>query len=149
MGSFYQNGIVANLHDFSYGSSSEKNYKKLENDLINFSKDNPMELILPSLFSEIDGKALPNIINEINKTDFLNHIVIGLDKANYEQYKKAYNFFKKLKISFSMLWNDGPRLTELDQELKSKGSAKKPVIPSLTISSKPPVLKATIGVPHE
>ena len=32
MGSFYQNGIVANLHDFSYGSSSEKNYKKLEND---------------------------------------------------------------------------------------------------------------------
>jgi glucosyl-3-phosphoglycerate synthase len=123
MGSFYQNGIVANLHDFSYGSSSEKNYKKLENDLINFSKDNPMELILPSLFSEIDGNALPNIINEINKTDFLNHIVIGLDKANHEEYKKAYNFFKKLKLPFSMLWNDGPRLTELDKELKSKGLA--------------------------
>ena len=123
MGSFYQNGIVANLHDFSYGSSSEKNYKKLENDLINFSKDNPMELILPSLFSEIDGNALPNIINEINKTDFLNHIVIGLDKANQEEYKKAHNFFKKLKLPFSMLWNDGPRLTELDEELKSKGLA--------------------------
>jgi glucosyl-3-phosphoglycerate synthase len=123
MGSFYQNGIVANLHDFSYGSSSEKNYKKLENDLINFSKDNPMELILPSLFSEIDGNALPNIINEINKTDFLNHIVIGLDKANQEEYKKAHNFFKKLKFPFSMLWNDGPRLTELDEELKSKGLA--------------------------
>ena len=123
MGSFYQNGIVANLHDFSYGSSSEKNYKKLENDLINFSKDNPMELILPSLFSEIDGKALPNIINEINKTDFLNHIVIGLDKANHEEYKIAYNFFKKLKLPFSMLWNDGQRLTELDKELKSKGLA--------------------------
>ena len=123
MGSFYQNGIVANLHDFSYGSSSEKNYKKLENDLINFSKDNPMELILPSLFSEIDGNALPNIINEINKTDFLNHIVIGLDKANQEEYKKAYNFFKKLKLPFSMLWNDGPRLTKLDKELKLKGLA--------------------------
>ena len=123
MGSFYQNGIVANLHDFSYGSSSEKNYKKLENDLISFSKDNPMELILPSLFSEIDGKALPNIINEINKTDFLNHIVIGLDKANHEEYKKAYNFFIKLKLPFSMLWNDGPRLTKLDKELKLKGLA--------------------------
>ena len=23
MGSFYQNGIVANLHDFSYGTSSD------------------------------------------------------------------------------------------------------------------------------
>ena len=65
MGSFYQNGIVANLHDFSYGSSSENNYKKLEKDLVDFSNDNPMELILPSLFSEINGTALPNIINEI------------------------------------------------------------------------------------
>ena len=98
MGSFYQNGIVANLHDFSYGSSSENNYKKLEKDLINFSKYNPMELILPCLFSEINGKALPKIIEEINKTDFLNHIVIGLDKADRDQYKKAYKFFEKLKV---------------------------------------------------
>ena len=34
MGSFYQNGIVANLHDFSYGTSSKGNYTKLENDLM-------------------------------------------------------------------------------------------------------------------
>ena len=121
MGSFYQNGIVANLHDFSYGTSSEDNYKKLENDLINFSKDNPMELILPCLFSEINGKALPNIISEINKTKFLNHIVVGLDRANKDEYIKSFNFFKKLKIPFSILWNDGPRLMELDKELKEKG----------------------------
>ena len=121
MGSFYQNGIVANLHDFSYGTSSEANYKKLENDLIKFSKNNPMELILPCLFSEISGKALPKIINEINKTKFLNHIVIGLDRANKNQYAEAFNFFKNLEIPHSILWNDGPRLIELDKELKEKG----------------------------
>ena len=93
MGSFYQNGIVANLHDFSYGTSSKDNYKKLENDLIIFSKDNPMELILPCLFSEINGKALPNIISEINKTKFLNHIVVGLDRANKDEYIKSFSFF--------------------------------------------------------
>ena len=121
MGSFYQNGIVANLHDFSYGTSSEGNYKKLENDLIKFSKKNPMELILPCLFSEISGKALPKIVNEINKTKFLNHIVIGLDRANKNQYTEASNFFENLKIPYSILWNDGPRLIELDKELKEKG----------------------------
>ena len=125
MGSFYQNGIVANLHDFSYGTSSEDNYKKLENDLIYFSKDNPMELILPCLFSEINGKALPNIISEINKTKFLNHIVVGLDRANNDEYIKSFNFFKKLQIPFSILWNDGPRLMELDKELKDKGLSPK------------------------
>ena len=123
MGSFYQNGIVANLHDFSYGSSSENNYKKLENELVQFSKDNPMELILPSLFSEINGSALPNIVNEINKTKFLNHVVVGLDKSNSQESKTAFKFFDQLKIPFSILWNDGPRLMELDEELKGKGLA--------------------------
>ena len=125
MGSFYQNGIVANLHDFSYGTSSEANYKKLENDLMKFSKNNPMELILPCLFSEISGKALPKIVNEINKTKFLNHIVIGLDRANKNQYTEASNFFKNLEIPHSILWNDGPRLMELDKELKEKEAAGK------------------------
>ena len=125
MGSFYQNGIVANLHDFSYGTSSEANYKKLENDLMKFSKNNPMELILPCLFSEISGKALPKIVNEINKTKFLNHIVIGLDRANKNQYTEAFNFFKNLEIPHSILWNDGPRLMELDKELKEKGLSPK------------------------
>ena len=125
MGSFYQNGIVANLHDFSYGTSLKGNYTKIENDLMKFSKDNPMELILPCLFSEISGKALPKIIDEINKTKFLNHIVIGLDRANKNQYKESSNFFKNLKTSHSILWNDGPRLMELDNELKEKGLSPK------------------------
>ena len=125
MGSFYQNGIVANLHDFSYGTSLKGNYTKIENDLMKFSKDNPMELILPCLFSEISGKALPKIIDEINKTKFLNHIVIGLDRANKNQYKETSNFFKNLKTPHSILWNDGPRLMELDNELKEKGLSPK------------------------
>ena len=125
MGSFYQNGIVANLHDFSYGTSLKGNYTKIENDLMKFSKNNPMELILPCLFSEISGKALPKIVNEINKTKFLNHIVIGLDRANKNQYKEASNFFENLEIPHSILWNDGPRLMELDKELKDKGLSPK------------------------
>ena len=125
MGSFYQNGIVANLHDFSYGTSLKGNYTKIENDLMKFSKDNPMELILPCLFSEISGKAQPKIIDEINKTKFLNHIVIGLDRANKNQYTEASNFFKNLKTPHSILWNDGPRLMELDNELKEKGLSPK------------------------
>ena len=125
MGSFYQNGIVANLHDFSYGTSLKGNYTKIENDLMKFSKDNPMELILPCLFSEISGKALPKIIDEINKTKFLNHIVIGLDRANKNQYKETSNFLKNLKTPHSILWNDGPRLMELDNELKEKGLSPK------------------------
>ena len=114
MSEFSQNGVVATLHDFS-----NRNLKDLEQDLKKFSKDRKMELILPCLYSELEGSALPNIVSEISKTNYLNHIIIGLDRANEEQAKKAWNFFKKLNCPFTILWNDGPNLLKLDKELKN------------------------------
>ena len=89
-----------------------------EKDLLKFSKERKLELILPCLYSELEGNALPNIVNEISKTKYLNHVIIGLDQANKAQAKKAWKFFKKLKTPFSILWNDGPKLKKLDKELK-------------------------------
>ena len=114
MSEFSQNGVVATLHDFS-----NRDLKDLERDLKKFSKDRKMELTLPCLYSELEGSALPNIVSEISKTDYLNHIIIGLDRANEEQAKKAWNFFKKLNCAFTILWNDGPNLLKLDKELKN------------------------------
>ena len=113
MGDFSQNGIVATLHDFSIRSTEQ-----IEKDLLKFSKERKLELILPCLYSELEGDALPNIVNEISKTKYLNHVIIGLDQANKAQAKKAWKFFKKLKTPFSILWNDGPKLKRLDKELK-------------------------------
>ena len=114
MSEFSQNGVVATLHDFS-----NRNLKDLEQDLKKFSKDRKMELILPCLYSELEGSALPNIVSEISKTNYLNHVIIGLDRANEAQAKKAWNFFKKLNCPFTILWNDGPNLLKLDKELKN------------------------------
>ena len=118
MSDFSQNGIVSDLHDFGTKSTDE-----IEKDLLKFSKERNMELILPSLYSELEGTALPKIVNEISKTKYLSHVIIGLDKANEKQAKKAWKFFKKLKTPFTILWNDGPKLKKLDQELKKKDLA--------------------------
>ena len=115
MGDFSQNGIVSTLHDFKTKSTDE-----IEKELLEFSKERKMELILPCLYSELEGEALPKIVSEISKTKYLNHIIIGLDKANKSQAKDAWKFFKKLKTDFTILWNDGPRLQKLDEELKEK-----------------------------
>ena len=118
MSDFSQNGVISTLHDFGIKSTSE-----IENELLKFSKQRKMELILPCLYSELEGSALPKIVEEISKTKYLDHIIIGLDKANETQAKKAWKFFKKLKTSFSILWNDGPKLKKLDQELKKNNLA--------------------------
>ena len=118
MGDFSQNGIVSTLHDFGTKSTTE-----IEKDLLNFSKERKMELILPCLYSELEGSALPNIVDQISKTKYLNHVIIGLDKASERQAKKAWKFFKKINVPFTILWNDGPKLKKLDSELKKKNLA--------------------------
>ena len=118
MSDFYQDGTISTLHDFG-----TKSTKDLEKDLLNFSKERKMELILPCLYSELKGDALPKIVAEISKTNYLNHIIIGLDKASEAQARKAWTFFEKLETPFTILWNDGPNLKKLDKELKKLGLA--------------------------
>ena len=80
-------------------------------------------MILPSLFTELEGKALPKIIDEISKVKFLQNIVIGLDKANQKEFKIARNFFSRLPQRHEILWNDGPNLKKLNKQLAEQNLA--------------------------
>ena len=44
-------------------------------------------------FSELKGDALPKIVSEIAKTNYLHHIIIGLDQANETQAKTGVEIF--------------------------------------------------------
>ena len=59
MGDFHQNGVITTLHNLSNRSVDE-----MEKELLEFSKTRPMALILPSLYSELQGDALPAIIDQ-------------------------------------------------------------------------------------
>lgn len=115
MADFYQNGIITTLHNLV-----DRPIEDLEAELLGFSKRRPMALILPSLFSELEGSALPAIIDEIAKVDYIDEIIIGLDQANEEQYRHALKFFSRLPQRHRVLWNDGPRLQAIDQRLKGR-----------------------------
>ncbi len=116
MGDFYQNGIITTLHNLS-----QRPLEDMEAELKQFSKTRPMGLILPSLYSELEGDALANIVKELGKVDYLSEIVIGLDRADEAQYRHALEFFKPLEQNYKVLWNDGPRLRAVDEKLKQEG----------------------------
>ena len=98
MADFYQNGIITTLHNLN-----QRSLESLEDELRSFTSRRPMALVLPSLYSELEGEALPNIVQELSKVDYLNEIVIGLDRADEEQYRRALEFFKPLNQSFKVL----------------------------------------------
>jgi glucosyl-3-phosphoglycerate synthase len=115
MGDFYQNGVITTLHNLN-----RRPVEEIEAELRQFSKVRPLALILPSLFSELEGPALNNIVEELKKVDYLDEIIIGLDAADEAQYRYALEFFSALPQRKKVLWNDGPRLKAIDEKLKSE-----------------------------
>lgn len=113
MADFYQNGIITTLHNLT-----ERHLADLESDLLRFSRQRPMGLLLPSLYSELEGEALPKMIANLKTVPYLAEIVIGLDRADQGQYQNALKFFDELPQHHRVLWNDGPRLMALDAELR-------------------------------
>jgi glucosyl-3-phosphoglycerate synthase len=88
MADFYQNGIVTTLHNLT-----NRGVEELENELVEFSKTRPMGLILPSLYSELEGEALPKIVEHISEVPYLSQVIIGLDRATEDEFCKAIEFF--------------------------------------------------------
>ncbi|WP_100913686.1 glycosyl transferase [Pseudoalteromonas spongiae] len=118
MADFYQNGIVTTLHNLT-----NRGVEELESELVEFSKTRPMGLILPSLYSELEGEALPKIVEHLSEVPYLSQVIIGLDRATEDEFCKAIEFFKYLGQPNQILWNDGPRLKQLDAELQALGVA--------------------------
>jgi glycosidase len=118
MGDFHQHGIVTTLHQLN-----TRSLENLEADLMEFRRSRPMALILPSLYSELQGPALSSIVDELCQVPYLDQIVVGLDRATEDEYRHALEFFNRLPQQPQILWNDGPRLRKIDALLQSHGLA--------------------------
>lgn len=112
MSDFFQNGVITTLHRLG-----KLDLKRLQKELKEFSKIRPIALVLPSLYREFSSGALPNIMNILKRVNYLNEIVLSLDKANIKQFKKVKNYFSSVK-KLTIIWNDGPRMKELYQQLE-------------------------------
>ena len=97
MGDFHQNGVITTLHNLG-----QRPLKNMEDELESFKPSRPMGLVLPSLFSELEGPALSGIIDELVGVPYLDEIVIGLDRANQEQYEYALDYFSRLPQHLEM-----------------------------------------------
>ncbi|MGR9043665.1 MAG: glycosyl transferase [Gammaproteobacteria bacterium] len=118
MSDFFQNGAITTLHRLQ-----PNRLDSMENELLAFSKERPMALVLPSLYSELQGPALANIVDEISEVPYINEIIIGLDRADRNEFEHARKFFSKLSQPHKILWNDGPSLQAIDQLLAKEGLA--------------------------
>ena len=116
MADFHQNGNIATIHNLRTRSSED-----ITRELTSFGASRKISLVLPSLYSELEGDALPNILNELKQVPYLHRIVIGLDQATEEQYRHAREFFSVLPQNHVVIWNSSPRMTAIQDRLTRLG----------------------------
>lgn len=118
MADFHQNGNITTLHNLRTRSVQE-----MEAELNVFSGARKISLILPCLYSELEGDAMPHILTELSKVNYLHRIIVGLDAANEQQFRHAKSFFKGLNQNHIVIWNDSPRMMSLGVRLEELGLA--------------------------
>ncbi|OGW47155.1 MAG: glycosyl transferase [Nitrospirae bacterium RBG_13_41_22] len=114
MADFYQTGVVATFHRLG-----NVNLDKIEAELTWYAEERPIALVLPSLYSELEGNALKGIIRELTEVKYIKEIVVTLGPASDEEFKHAKEFFSLLPQKLRIIWNTGPRISEIYKSIES------------------------------
>ena len=116
MSDFYQTGIITTLHQL--GKSS---LERIEGELLQFSRSRPVALVLPALYSEFEGPAMPGIVQELSKVKYLCEIVLVLDKASDSEFQRVKEFMAPIPGKVRIIHNDGKRILEIYDTFKRNG----------------------------
>lgn len=108
MSDFYQTGIITTLHNLGKPSLD-----RLESELREYSRMRPVALVLPALYSEFDGPAMPRIVEELAKVKYLKEIVLVLDRASGKDFERVRDFMSPLATDVKVIHNDGRRIAEI------------------------------------
>jgi glucosyl-3-phosphoglycerate synthase len=116
MSDFFQNGIITTLHKLGKPS-----LEKLEGELLEFSRLRSTALVLPALYSEFEGPAMPKIIAELAKVKFLNEVILVLDKGSEKEFHRVRKLMEPLPCEVKVIHNDGRRIAEIYDTLTRNG----------------------------
>jgi glucosyl-3-phosphoglycerate synthase len=116
MSDFFQNGVITTIPRIG-----DRSLVEMEEELLKLSYRRNMVLILPALYSEFKTEAMHTIIEELKDVKYLYKIVLGLDNATKEQFIEVKHLMSKISTPVDVIWNDGPRLVALREQLLTAG----------------------------
>ncbi len=115
MSDFYQTGVIATFHRLS---ANER--ESIELKLERYTVEHPIALVLPSLYSELQGQALQNIVNELKKVSYIKEVVVTLGPSSEKEFNEAKAFFSILPQKTRVIWNNGKRMKKIYKSIESE-----------------------------
>ncbi|MGE3843481.1 MAG: glycosyl transferase [Vicinamibacterales bacterium] len=116
MSDFHQSGPVTALPRLV-----ARPVEQLEAQVSSISKKFPVSLIIPMIPSEMDRPALGLILRELCLVPYLDSVVISLNKATYDDFRRAVRFFAPYPGRVVMLWNEAPEIQALLGRMQQVG----------------------------
>lgn len=118
MSDFYQTGVVATLHRLA-----ADNHEQLEAKLEGYAREHPIALVLPSLYSELQGQALHKIVEELKNVSYIAEVVVTLGPASEREFNDAKAFFSALPQKTRVIWNNGRRMRKIYRSIEAQDLA--------------------------
>jgi glucosyl-3-phosphoglycerate synthase len=116
MSDFFQNGEIATFHRLRH-----RDIKELEKELQEATKHRPVSLVLPYIPLELQGPGLPKIVEQLKNVRYLKNIVVGIGRANAEEFRQAKKFFSVLPQKPKLIWCTGPAFENLYKLMAANG----------------------------
>ena len=93
----------------------------LDGDLVRFSRDRPVTLILPCHLQDTGTEALAAIVRELAGAAWIRRFIVGLDGAEESDIAAARACFAPLADRLTLLWTAAPEILELERALDRAG----------------------------
>jgi glucosyl-3-phosphoglycerate synthase len=106
MSDFQQTSGLATLHDLG-----ERPIDALIEEITRFSKSRPIALVIPCLGQEIGTPTFVRIMDVVSRLPYISEVVLGLDNASVDVYRRAIVHCQRLPQRARALWLDGPRIS--------------------------------------
>ncbi len=111
----FKQDLITTVHDFGCDLSS------LEEHLVQLSEQSATAVLIPALYEELERPALTQIRTHLAQCQFVKAVVICLYAQTFEQYSRAVDFFSSLPQRTLIIWENGPRVSGILQELQGRG----------------------------
>lgn len=116
MADFYQTDLIITLHRLG-----RPGLERIESEIFEFSKQRPIALVLPALYTEFQGEAIKGIIEELKKVRYIREIVLTLGRAKDDEFTRVREFMSQIPYEVKIIHNEGKRVQEIYATLERNG----------------------------
>jgi glucosyl-3-phosphoglycerate synthase len=81
----------------------------------------PVALVVPMIPSEMERPALARILDELCQVEYLDSLVISLNKASGADYERTVAYFERFPGSKVILWSESPAVQEFLRQMQVAG----------------------------